>query len=145
MFKTRAAALVALMLMLAIVLAGCGGGGTDPAQLEGTWNLKSLGGTSDLKDADPAIATNIVFKAKDSSASGNGGVNSFSTTYVATSDGNLSFGPIAGTMKAGEPAATEQEQAFFDALASTAYFEISGSDLVLSDVSHNTVAVLVRR
>ena len=145
MAKTRAAVLVALMLMLAFVLAGCGGGNTDPAELEGTWNLKALGGTSDLTDADPAIATNIVFKAKDSSASGSGGVNSFSTTYVAADDGSLSFGPIAGTMKAGEPAAMEQEQAFFDALASTASFELNSSDLVLSDVGNNTVAVLVRR
>lgn len=145
MLKIRAAVLVALMLSLAIVLTGCGGGSADPAQLEGTWNLKALGGTSDLKDADPAIATSIAFKAKDSSASGSGGVNSFSTTYVAAEDGSLSFGPIAGTMKAGEPAAMEQEQAFFDALASTANFEFNGSDLVLSDVGNNTLAVLVRR
>lgn len=145
MSQTRAALLVALMLVMAIVITGCGGGTIDPAQLEGTWNLKAFGGTADLKDADPAIATNIVFKAKDSSASGSGGVNSFSATYVAAEDGSLSFGPIAGTMKAGEPAAMEQEQAFFDALASTASFEFNGGDLVLSDVGNDTLVVLERR
>ncbi len=114
--------------------------GSDPAKLEGTWVLESFGGTTELEPADPAVPTELAMKA--GKATGNGGLNTFSTTYEAKDDGSLKFGQVASTMMAGEPAAMEQEAAFFKALENTRTYEFNEGKLVFGDLGNNTLAVL---
>ena len=105
--------------------------------------LESFGGTTELQPADPAVTTELAMKA--GKATGNGGVNTFSTTYEANDDGGLKFGQVASTMMAGEPAAMEQEAAFFKALAKTRNYEFNEGKLVFGDLGNNTLVVLTSK
>lgn len=137
----RTALLLAALLGIVVVLGGCASsGGADTGQLEGTWALESFGGSTELVPADPAVTSDLTLKA--GKASGAGGVNTFSGTYDAPGDNRLSFGPLASTAMAGEPAAMEQEDKFFAALAATRHFELNAGKLVLSDTGNNTLMVL---
>lgn len=143
--NTRATMLATLTLasvaMLVIVVTGCGSAGeSDPAALEGSWVLRSFGGTNALTPAAAGVTTELTLAA--GKASGNGGVNSFSGSYEAKGGDSLTFGPLASTQMAGEPAAMEQESAFFKALEDTRHFEINAGELVLSDLGNNTLAIL---
>ena len=138
--RTVGAALWALVAMT-VAVSGCSSPqGADPASLEGFWVLESFGAARGLTPADPEVSTQMALAA--GTASGNGGVNSFTSTYRAPDAGEVSFGPVAATRMAGPAPAMEQEAAFFDALESTARFEINEGNLVLSDLGNNTLVVL---
>lgn len=144
--RIRTILLVAI-LGTALALAGCASGAgsanTDPAAVEGSWQLEAFGGTTDLQPADPAVTTTMDLKG--GQASGNGGVNSFSGAYETPQAGALEFGPTMSTKMAGPEAAMKQEDQFFKALANTKHFEIKDGKLVLSDTGNNTLAVLVAK
>lgn len=64
-------------------------------------------------------------------ASGNGGVNTYTAGYTATAQGELTFSEIASTMMAGDDAAMTQEAAYFKALGSVTGYSVSGDLLDL--------------
>jgi heat shock protein HslJ len=134
--------LFAALVGMVVVVGGCASTtGPDPADLEGTWVVESFGAAEGLTDADPAVTSVITLKADE--ATGSGGVNSFSGSYQASDDGSISFGPLAATKMAGEPAAMEQESAFFAALEAARSFEFNEGKLVFGDMGNNTLVVLV--
>ena len=57
-------------------------------------------------------------------------------------DGKISFGPLASTAMAGEPAAMEQEGEFFAALEKAERWELNDGKLVLTDSGNNTLLLL---
>jgi heat shock protein HslJ len=123
------------------MLGGCASSGAaDPAALEKAWVLESLGGTTALTPADPAVTSTLTLK--DGEASGSGGVNSFGGSYTASSDGDISFGALNSTLMAGPEPAMKQETAFFKALADAKHFEFNQGKLVLSGTGNDTLAVL---
>ena len=142
--KTWTGRLLSLVIVVLVALAGCTQGTTnqDPAAASGTWVLESFGGTRELQPADPGVTTRLTLK--DGTATGTGGVNTFTGTYQIAADGTLSFGQIASTAMAGSGEAMAQESAFFAALASTKHFEITDGKLVFSDNGNSTLVVLVR-
>lgn len=131
----------AVVALFALALAGCTlAAAPDPAKLEGSWQLESFGGVSDLEPADPAVTTDMTLLA--GKASGNGGVNSYGGSYETPGDNALTFGPMASTKMAGPDAAMAQEAKFFSALEKTEHFEFDGEKLVLSDAGNDTLAVM---
>lgn len=113
---------------------------TYPADLDGTWFPASFAGARDLTPADPAVDTELTLAS--GRATGSGGVNRFRTTFAATGQGGISFGPVASTRMAGPDSAMTQESEFFAALERARRFEITEGNLVLSDVDANTLVVL---
>lgn len=81
-------------------------------QLQGTWLLKSINGAPVAKE----VKTPSLTIAQDGKVSGFGGVNRLMGALVAGGSDKL-FGPIAGTMMAGPPAAMKTETEFTRALA----------------------------
>ena len=129
------------LLATAVMVGGCGSsGGPAPAELEGSWILESFGGVDMPTPANPSVTSELILK--DGAATGSGGVNSFSGSYEASGDGTISFGEIASTLMAGEPAAMEQETEFFAALKAAENFELNDGKLVLSDKGNNTLMIL---
>ena len=108
------------------------------ALLEVLWTVTGLGG-------DPVLAGSVLtFSiAADHRAGGNGGCNNY-FTEASFEDPPLSFGPIAGTRMACDPAIMEQEALFFAALGNTVGYELSGDELTLFDASGVPLAGLVR-
>ena len=141
MKATRPAGMLAVILATLItVLSGCGssdGSATDPASLDGTWVLQSFG---DSDEADPTVVSELTLA--DGDANGSAGVNTFQGTYDAGDDGALTFSPLASTMMAGPDNAMAQEMQFLAALDKTESFALDGDNLVLSDGSDTTLAVL---
>ena len=106
--------------------------------LDVLWTVTGIGG-------DPIIAGTVVtFSiAADHRAGGNGGCNNYFTE--ASFEGPpLSFGPIAGTRMACDPAIMAQEALFFAALSATVGYELARDELSLFDASGVPVAGLVR-
>lgn len=135
-------AVAALVLLVASTgLTGCGTAQVkaDPAELEGSWVLESVGG----EDVAPGVTSEITFA--DGEVTGNGGVNSFGGSYKAEGANQLEFGDIVSTKMAGSDEANAQEAAFFDALDKTERFDFEQDKLVLSDAGNNTLAILTPR
>jgi len=129
----------AVLVALVALLSGCGDTDTSadaPTQLEGSWQLETLGGAK----TDPAVVSQL--NMNEGKASGNAGVNTFTGSYEAPQDGRVTFGPLATTMMAGPDAAMQQEQAFLKALAETKKFTTEDGALVLMDDSEGRLAVL---
>lgn len=141
--RLRTALVVAGALAVVLVLVGCSSGKADTSTLEGSWVLESFGGVTAVVPADPAVTSELTLEA--GQASGNGGVNSFSGTYEASSDSKISFGPLAATAMAGSPAAMDQESKFFAGLEKAKRWEIDAGKLVLGDIGNNTVMILVAK
>lgn len=98
----------------------------EAVDLAGTsWVLATLDGQEPL--ADTTITLQF---STDMEASGNSGCNGYGGSYEL--DGNaLSFGPLFGTLIACGDDIMTQEAAYRDALAATAYFDISDGQLRL--------------
>lgn len=134
-------ACVAALAITAVLVTGCAAsGGPDPAKLEGSWQLESFGGTTELEPADSAVTTVITFQG--GQVSGNGGVNSFGGPYKTSGGGGLEIGPVSATEMAGEPPAMEQEARFFEALGKTRHFEFNEGNLILTSSGNDTLVVL---
>jgi putative lipoprotein len=106
--------------------------------LDVLWSVTSIGG-------DPVLPqTEVTFSiAADHRAGGNGGCNNY-FTEASFEIPPLTFGPIAGTRMACDPAVMAQEARFFAALEATAGYELEGDALKLFDAAGIPLAGLIR-
>lgn len=128
----------AIALGAALLAAGLAGGCSsdserDPAVLEGkSWVAVEIDGIGEVGGADGVEST---AQFAGTSVGGAGGVNSYSGVVVASSDGKMAITELVSTLMAGPEPAMSQETAFMDALAETANFEVTETELVLMDGS----------
>ncbi len=106
--------------------------------LDVLWTVTSIGG-------DPVLhQTEVSFSiAADHRAGGNGGCNNY-FTEASFETPPLTFGPIAGTRMACDPAVMAQEARFFAALEATAGYDLVGDTLKLVDAAGIPLAGLIR-
>lgn len=106
--------------------------------LDVLWHVTSIGG-------DPVLpGTELTFSiAADHRAGGNGGCNNY-FTEASFETPPLTFGPIAGTRMACDPATMAQEARFLAALAATAGFDLTGTGLKLVDAAGVALVGLIR-
>jgi len=137
--KTLRLLLAICALVLVPVLAGCGSssssgdasgaaaaGPVGGAGLVASWSLTSAAvSSSDLS------TFGITLTFTDTTASGFGGVNQYSTTFTSGPSGDLDFGEIASTKMAGADDAMQAEQAYLAALATVTGYTVSGDQLTL--------------
>jgi heat shock protein HslJ len=97
----------------------------DASDLVGTWLLEDLGG----RGVVDMVQTTIEFEA-DGRASGNGGCNRFTGSYVFEG-GGLTFGPLAGTKRMCPEAMMDQEDRFHRALGAAASVTVDGPFLLI--------------
>ena len=130
-----------------MVLADCGGVSVESPIAEGTsvptsteipsstgeelvntqWVLESINEGGVEPPASSTVPPYLEFHENDE-AGGSGGCNTFSTQYQAQ-NGRISFGPVASTKIGCAVDIMQEEQRFFDALASAERFELSGDTL----------------
>jgi len=99
------------------------------APLVGTqWTLVGL---SNTKISTNAISNGIFFiLRKDSTVSGNGGCNTFTTRYALGKNNRIQFGEMVRTNVSCEAIAIEQK--FINALASADHYHLTGDTLLLN-------------
>jgi putative lipoprotein len=107
--------------------------------LDTIWSVTSIGGDPVLPGSDLTFSITA-----DLRVGGRGGCNSY-FTEASFEPGPLSFGPVAGTRMACDPAAMAQEARFFAALAATAGYELDGDVLRLLDAAGVPLIGLVRQ
>jgi len=140
--RFRRVAVVLPFAVLALVLPACGGdndsGGAsgssapaqDPAALEGkSWIVTQILGT-DGQSQIVDIGIDASFDG--SSISGAVSCNSYNASYTATG-GDISFGPIATTLKACPPDEQAIADQYLQLLQAAASFEISGRSMSMSN------------
>jgi putative lipoprotein len=99
-----------------------------PAIIDATWNATEINGAAPL----PRSTTSLTI-GSDMRAGGKGGCNSYFAQ--AQLDGeSLHFGSVTSTMKGCTQGVNLQEKAYFDALAATAAWQVSGDELTLFGV-----------
>jgi putative lipoprotein len=102
------------------------------------WTVTSIGGEPVLPQ------TKVTFSiAADHRAGGNGGCNNY-FTEASFETPPLTFGPIAGTRMACDPAVMEQEARFFAALEATSGYDLNGDTLKLVDAAGIPLAGFIR-
>jgi heat shock protein HslJ len=129
--------IIALMIM-AILLAGCGPGGADSASLQDTrWVLVALDGEPPLAGTSPSAG----FSADE--IRGSAGCNTYFGSY-ALRGSDISISGVAHTeMWCADPEGVmDQEQAFLAALASVASYRLAGERLELLDGTGNVLLTL---
>lgn len=137
----------AWLASLLLTIAACAGGdtagppapsGPPQALLDGSWRAEEVGGDSSLVAAHPILR----FTA-DGRAGGSGGCNTYASPVSIDGDA-MTFGRLASTHKACEPALLDQEQKFFIALAGARSFSIEGAQLTLRDAAGRPLAQFLR-
>lgn len=106
--------------------------------LDVLWTVTSIGGEPVLPQTDVTFSI-----AADHRAGGNGGCNNY-FTEASFETPPLTFGPIAGTRMACDPAVMAQETRFFAALEATAGYDLAGDTLKLVDAAGIPLAGLIR-
>jgi ABC-type amino acid transport substrate-binding protein/heat shock protein HslJ len=91
-----------------------------------SWQLQSMQGTGDV----PAGVSVTAYFGADGSLSGNGGCNSYNSSYTVGDQAITIQAPAGGQALCGDPADTV-EQTYFGLLPQAANFEISGAQLIL--------------
>ncbi|MDZ4168654.1 MAG: META domain-containing protein [Coriobacteriia bacterium] len=127
----RSMALAAL-LVVPVLLAGCGGSGgrgdQDPEALKGVeWQLASAESEG---DADLAAAS-ITLEFTDDTLGGFSGVNRYSAGYTADGKGALTIEQPAGTLMAGPEPAMAAEQEYLKLLPTCDGYAVEGTTLTL--------------
>ena len=121
--------LTIVVMVIAVLLVGCGSSSDDGASLQGTqWALVTMGGESPLPDRAPSA------EFAEDQMSGSTGCNTYFSTCEVDGD-DLTLGAIAVTeMWCMEPEdVMDQEQAFLAALASVTSYRLAGERLELLD------------
>jgi heat shock protein HslJ len=132
--------MVLLVLMAAVVWAGCGGG--QGGDLEGAiWTLTSneTGGATGEELQDLGI--DAVFEG--TTVSGFSGCNQYNAEYTVSGD-SLEIGPIATTMMACPEEIMEIEQSYFTALERSSSFTVDGDTLTIFDGDGSRLLAYVR-
>jgi heat shock protein HslJ len=122
-------------------------GYTPPTELTGTtWSAQAYNnGRGALQSLVADSEITAVF-GDDESLTGGASVNTYSTTYVAETDGSMTISAqITVTEMAGPEELMEQEQAYLAALPRTATYSIEGDDLWLRDAEGAAIAHYVAR
>jgi heat shock protein HslJ len=133
--------LTVVVMVLAVLLAGCAPGSDDGSSLQDTrWMLVTLEGKAPLQDTAPSAE----FSADQ--VSGSAGCNTYFGTYES-GDGELSIGDVAHTeMWCMEPEGVmDQELAFLTALASAAGYRLAGERLELLDGTGGMILTFERQ
>jgi heat shock protein HslJ len=141
--RTRLATFLAPLALAALTLAAPVGAQsmapTDGPPLEDTtWQVTAVAGA-----ADPAAVAGMHadLLLSGGSASGNGGCNRFTTSYVLDGD-QLTFQVPASTKMACDDASMAFESVYLGALPQTASYTISGTTLELLDQAGASVVTL---
>ncbi|MEO8684900.1 MAG: META domain-containing protein, partial [Devosia sp.] len=108
------------------------------ALFDAIWTVREISGHAVLRATEVTLSI-----APDRRAGGNGGCNSYFTEAVFDGPA-LYFGPIAGTRMACDDLVMRQEAAFFDALETTASYELDNDTLYLLDADGKQLVRLVR-
>jgi len=132
----------AAAVLLVPVLAACAGGSsatganavapgspqpTGGAELSGTaWLLRAASSTT-----APLVDSGITLEFTSNQARGDSGVNSYSATYAAHTDGRIKLGPIISTMMAGDPAKMKAESEYLATLQKVTGYAVSAGQLGL--------------
>jgi heat shock protein HslJ len=114
-----------MLLVLAVLLIGCGQAGA-PASLEGTrWVLTSLNGRGPLADTD------ITLSFEDGEVSGSAGCNTYFGAYKAEGEDKLTLTDLANTeIGCLEPEGVmEQETEYLQTLRAATGFRLSEGEL----------------
>ena len=125
-----------LVLVLAVLLSGCGGSG-GPASLDGTsWVLTSLNGNRPLEDREVTLA----FEGGE--ATGSAGCNSYFGAYEVQGEDKLTFSEIANTeMACLDPEGIMgQEEEYLTALRRATGFHLSDGELQIFSVGGGVLA-----
>lgn len=137
MFRGHARQLFVVGLIAAAVLAGCStapGSSPAPSQLANTdWLLATIGG----KPVTSGTNADLLFGLHD--ASGFSGCNRFTTTYTTDGASSLSFGNMATTRMACDPATNVIETGYLAALGNVARYAMTSDSLTLANASGGTL------
>ena len=127
-----------LLLPLLLAAAACAGPGL-PRLGSGEFVAGDVNGV-------PLVAGTrlTLVLGEDGQASGNGGCNSFTTTYRLQSQERIDFGPIASTRMACAPERMEQEARYFAILDAAGSYSVYGSGAV-SIIAPDGRAIRFRR
>ena len=106
--------------------------------LDVLWTVTSIGGEPVLPQTEVTFSI-----AADLRAGGSGGCNNY-FTEASLAAPPLTFGPIAGTRMACDPAVMAQEERFFAALEATSGYDLDGDTLKLVDAAGIPLAGLIR-
>ena len=106
--------------------------------LDVLWTVTSIGGEPVLPQTEVTFSI-----ASDHRAGGSGGCNNY-FTEARFETPPLTFGPIAGTRMACDPAVMAQEARFFAALEGTSGYDLNGDALKLVDAAGIPLAGLIR-
>ncbi len=131
--------LLAVVLSVALALAGCAATSEEPEVEETIWILESF--------ADESVPVNSYgqtmpsFELADEEVWGTIGVNRFTAAYELSGD-EISFSEVASTELPGPPEAVEQEEHFIAALEAAASVEVRDRTLTISDSNGAVLMVL---
>lgn len=130
----------ALFLLAILTLSACAAPGNSSASLAGTaWNVTAINGNPIVAGSTPSLAFD------EEQASGNGSCNSFSGQYSASGD-SLSFGPLISTLMAClDNGISDQEAAYFAALAAAVKYQAQDNALHIFDKDGNEVITLEKQ
>ena len=109
-----------------------------PAILDITWTATSIAGAAPAPRSNASLSISSDFRA-----GGNGSCNSWFAQAKLDGD-KLSFGAVGSTQKACTQSINAQEKAFFDALAATATWQVSGDTLTLYGVDGKALLMFGR-
>jgi heat shock protein HslJ len=140
MIRASRTALLALLVVAAVTMVGCGGRPSSFA-LDGTeWRLAewSVGSAS-------ATDFEITLTFDDGVVGGQAPVNSYGGPYDARSDGTFRTDSISSTLMAGEERANSAETAYLSLLRQVKRYSIDGDKLILSGAGDNQLLVFERR
>ncbi|MGE0745377.1 MAG: META domain-containing protein [Rhodospirillales bacterium] len=115
------------LAVAAAALAACSATGDGASTPQGRWTAQEIGGRA---VAEPARTTLEI--VADGRAFGIGGCNRYSGT-ARVSGAAIALGPMAATRMACPPPQMDQEQRFFEALATVARWRIEDRALLLLD------------
>jgi heat shock protein HslJ len=106
-----------------------------PLALVGTkWMMVNYNnGRGGFQSADASGVVTALF-AQDGTLSGNGGVNTYSSTYT-TAESSIKIEPIVSTKMAGPEALMTQETAYFAALEKSTTYAMEGDQMTLRDAT----------
>lgn len=156
MMKNKSIWLIGILLVLVVIVYALifaerakapgnppaqGSGPTDPQMLLiPRWFLREM--TVDGKSFNlPEQGMTLQFE-ENGQANGQGGCNSFGSSYTASKDGKMSFGPIMSTeMACIEGDAMERESAYLQGLAKVQQYSVEVGKLTLSSADGKVLLV----